>query len=307
VSGANAPDRLDCLIVGGGPAGLTAATYLARFRRRIALADCGESRARHIPVSHNCPGFPFGVAGTELLARMRDQAAQFGVEPLAARIEAIEVEEGGFLARASGAPWHARTVLLATGIRDRLPPLAGLEQAIADGVVRICAICDGYEARDERIAVFGPAERVVGHACFLRTFSSGVAAVLSAPGEPARAERERAAALGIDILPPPQALELVRDGDRVRACRMAWNGRARDFDTLYPVLGAEPKGHLASALGARRDADGELLVDAHMQTSVDGCYAAGDAVSAVNQIAVAVGHAAIASIAIHRRLAANPR
>ena len=300
-------DRLDCVIVGGGPAGLTAATYLARFRRRIVLADCGESRARHIPVSHNCPGFPFGVSGVDLLARMRRQAAQFGIEPVPARIDTLERDEGGFVASAGASRWRARTVLLASGIRDRLPRLDHLEQGIADGVVRICAICDGYEASDERIAVFGPPDRAVGHACFLRTFSRKVAVVLSEAGDIPADDRARAADFGIDVLPPPRALELVRDGGRVSACRAAWDDGERRFDTIYPVLGAEPKGHLASALGARRDADGELIVDARMQTSIEGCYAAGDAVSAVNQIAVAVGHAAIASIAIHRRLSANPR
>src|SRR6476619_442187 len=70
---------LDCLIVGAGPSGLVAATYLARFRRRIAVVDAGESRARWIPTSHNCPGFPLGVSGTRLLERLRDQACAFGV------------------------------------------------------------------------------------------------------------------------------------------------------------------------------------------------------------------------------------
>jgi len=84
-------EPLDCLIIGGGPAGLTAAIYLARFKRHVVLIDCDESRARYILVSHNCPGFPFGVSGPDLLARMRDQAAQFGIEPVAARVDALEL------------------------------------------------------------------------------------------------------------------------------------------------------------------------------------------------------------------------
>jgi thioredoxin reductase (NADPH) len=119
---------------------------------------------------------------------------------------------------------------------------------------------------------------------------------------------ERAARLGIEVLAPADSIELVRDGaSKIRACRFSWADSQREFDTVYPVLGADIKGHLASAIGARRDDDGELIVDARMQTSVDGCYAAGDAVSAVNQIAVAVGHAAIAAIAIHNRLPRNAR
>lgn len=71
---------LDALIVGAGPAGLTAAIYLARYRRRIALVDSGESRAALIPVTHNYPGFPNGISGAELLARLTEQALQYGVE-----------------------------------------------------------------------------------------------------------------------------------------------------------------------------------------------------------------------------------
>jgi thioredoxin reductase (NADPH) len=195
-------ERLECLVIGGGPAGLTAATYLARFRRHIALLDGGESRARYIPVSHNCPGFPFGVSGTDLLDRMREQAAHFGIEPVSVRIDTLETHDGGFVASGGGSIWYARTVLLATGIRDRLPRIADLEQGIADGVVRICAICDGYEAADDRIAVLGPADDVVGHACFLRTFSRQVTVVLSEAGEVSADDRERATELGIGILPP---------------------------------------------------------------------------------------------------------
>ena len=71
MSARDAEPLLDCLIVGGGPAGLTAATYLARFHRAFVLVDAGKSRARWIPESHNCPGFPFGVAGTALLEKLQ--------------------------------------------------------------------------------------------------------------------------------------------------------------------------------------------------------------------------------------------
>lgn len=298
--------RIDCLIVGGGPAGLTAATYLARFNRRVVLVDCDESRARYIPVSHNCPGFPFGVSGRDLLAKMRDQAARFGIDPVAARVEMLERCEGGFLAKSGDRAWHTSTVLLATGIKDRLPIIAELEQGIGDGVVRICAICDGYEATGDRIAVLGPPATVVGHACFLRTFSRHVCVVLSEAGDVPASERASAERLDIDILPTPQSIALDRDASaKFVSCTLSWPGSERVFDTLYPVLGSDVKGHLASSIGAARDDCGELIVDACMRTSVKGCYAAGDAVSSVNQIAVAVGHGSIAAIAIHNALPGN--
>ena len=299
-------NRLDCLIVGAGPAGLTAATYLARFRRRVALVSFGESRARYIPVSHNCPGFPFGISGTDLLAKFTTQASQFGVEAIAARVQRIEKVPSAFVVHADNQSWMTRTVLLATGIVDRLPPVAHIEKGIADSIVRICAVCDGFEAHDHSIVVYGPPASVIQHASFLRTYSHDVTVVLSEPGALRPDDRLLAIELGISVLPPPVKIKLVKNAERkIIGCNVIWPDRTAVFDSLYPVLGAEAKAGLATALGAEVDGNGELLVDAFLQTSVDALYAAGDVVSALNQISVAVGHAAIAATAIHHRLSLN--
>lgn len=292
----------DCTIVGAGPAGLTAATYLQRFRRDIVVLDAGRSRARWIPSSHNCPGFPFGVAGNELLARFRTHAEEYGATIVEASIERLRRDGDGFVAgTGDGRQWRARHVILATGVVDRLPELEGLEDAIAAGVVRLCAVCDAYEARDETIGVLAPAATAVSHAGFLRTFSRRVVAIDS-DGETADAAlRRRADGDDIRLRPRPTRLALV-DG----ACRAEFaDGDGERFDTLYPVLGADVQSGLATRLGATADDNGALIVDDRMQTSIDGLYAIGDVVSALNQISVAVGHAAIAATAVHRRLPAN--
>lgn len=296
---------LDCLIVGAGPGGLTAATYLMRFHRRVLIVDAGASRARWIPTSHNCPGFPMGVHGTTLLERMREQATGYGTEIVDGCVEQLKRgEDGTFEAIAGdGRHWRARYVILATGIVDRMPAMQGLPAAIDAGVVRLCAVCDGYEASDERIAVYGPVNDAIGHALFLRTFSSDVSVV---PLEAERVDSERARQVheaGINLYPPADAMAF--DG-RSAIVEFDEAGEQR-FNTLYPVLGGEPQAGLAQALGARCDEHGELIVDDHQQTSIDGLYAIGDVVSALNQIAVAVGHAAIASTAVHNRLPRNFR
>jgi thioredoxin reductase (NADPH) len=295
---------LDCLVVGAGPAGLTAATYLARYRRKVTVIDGGRSRARWIPASHNCPGFPFGVAGNELLQRFRTQAEEFGAVIVPAQVESLLRAGGDFVAGGGGQRWRARQVILATGVVDRLPDIDDVEQAIACGALRLCAVCDGYEARDDAIGVLGTADSALGHAEFLRTFSGRVTVLNSGTGGPADAAlRQRASAAGITLRDPPSRLQL-RDG----GCQATFaDGSGERYDTLYPVLGADAQSGLAQALGARMDDAGELQVDAHMQTSVEGLYSIGDVVSGLNQISVAVGHAALAATAVHRRLPANPR
>ena len=292
---------MDCLIIGAGPAGLTAATYLARFKRRVSIVDAGSSRARYIRVSHNVPGFPFGIAGTELLAKLRAQAEQFGVTVESDRIERIERDDREFVAHASQKQWRARRILLATGVVDEQPRIDGLDDAIERGIVRICAICDGFEAQDHRIAVYGPMEQAVRHATFLRTFSRSVTAVSTKAESDTERLHALAAESGIEIRANPRQLALDETG-----CEFLFDDEAVErFDTVYPVLGAKGQTQLAVELGAKVDATGELVVDRHMQTSVEHLYAAGDVVSGLNQVSVAVGHAAIAATAIHNSLPSN--
>ena len=303
MSAASADAILDVLVVGAGPAGLTAATYLARFHRRFVVVDAGKSRARWIPTSHNCPGFPHGIGGDALLDKLRAQAEGFGVSIEDGRIERLQRDDGGFIATAAdGRAWRARFVLLATGVVDVMPAMDGLEAGIAAHAVRLCAICDGYEASDADIAVLAPVDVGIHHAAFLRSFSRTVAVVPSEVGEPSPECARVASEAGIELLPPARSMRCDEHG-----CEVETDAGTRRFDTLYPVLGSDAQSRLASELGAAVDDNAELVVDARMQTSVDGLYAIGDVVSALNQISVAMGHAAIAASALHGRLPANWR
>lgn len=299
-----ADDPLDCVVIGAGPAGLTAATYLTRFHRRIVVVDAGTSRARWIPTTHNFPGYPFGVTGTELLRKLREQATGYGAPIVDGRIAQLQRDDDGVFEACAedGQRWRARHVILATGIVDRMPAMHGLEQAIETGTVRLCAVCDGYEASDERIAVYGPLDSAIGHALFLRTFSRDVSVVPfdAEEADAGRIEQARHARVRIH----PRACTLRYEHECVVEFE---DGAPARFDTMYPVLGSDPQVGLATALGAGCDAEGELEVDEHQQTTVDGLYAIGDVVSALNQISVGVGHAAIAATAIHNRLPRNFR
>ena len=291
---------LDCVVIGGGPGGLTAATYLARYRRSVRVFDTGCTRAAWIPKSRNCPGFPHGVGGPELLERMREQARAFGVETIASEATALRREDEGFLVRHDERELRARHVILATGCEDVMPALNGIEDAVECGAVRMCPICDAFEAIDTTIAVHGPPDTAASHASFLRTYSAKVTLVPSTP-EISPHTRSALTRDGIALTGVPDSLSF--DG---RRCVFDVDGRRQAFDVLYPMLGIISRSSLAVGAGADCDEDGALTVDRHQMTSVDGLYAIGDVVSALNQISVATGHAAIAATHVHNRLDANP-
>lgn len=294
----------DCIVIGAGPAGMTAALYLNRFHRDVTVFDAGNSRAHWIPKTHNCPGFPDGVSGDELLQRLRTQAVEYGTTVTPATAARLERVDGGFrVTDNEGEQYLGRTVLLATGIKDVLPPQPWVAEAIACGAMRLCAICDGFEASDDDLAVYGPLHSAFEHAKFLRTYSAMVALVHSDNEQVDTQLRQSAEDWGIVLMGKP--LDLLFDGKRCGF--ILESGERRDFDTIYPVLGSCSQATLAIALGASVDKENELVVSADQMTSIDGLYAIGDVVSALNQISVAEGHAAVAATAIHNVLPRNLR
>ena len=292
---------LDCLIVGAGPAGLTAAIYLARFRRRIGIYDAGHSRASYIPKTRNYPGFPDGISGDELLARLRAQAERYGARVTQGLVEGLERAGEGFIARVGEQRVAARRVLLATGVVDKAPEMDNLREAIAAGCIRLCAVCDGHEVIDRKVAVYGPAEGAHSHVLFMRTYTSDLTLLVPRGDAPLDARRRaQLESHGIRYLESPVCEISMTDARKARV-RLA-DGAEHVFETLYPALGCRVRSELAESLGARTTDGGDILVDQYLQTSVPGLYAAGDVVAALNQLSVATGHAAIAATHIHGEL-----
>lgn len=297
---------IDCLIVGGGPAGLTAALYLARYRRTALVVDEAKSRCGWIPATHNHPGFPDGINGADLLRRIRGQAERYG-----ARIERGSVRLIGRLKPAAfraeledGQVIEAATAILATGVIDDQPRLPDLFDAVQKGLIRVCPICDGYEVIDRRVGVIGHGAQGMGEALFLRTYTPDVTLLtLGQPMALSDAQRARLRGAGIAVEEQPATGVTCRD-DRVTHVILQ-DGRHCGFDTLYSALGTLARSALAEQVGAVMDEGGRLRVDHHQQTSVTGFYAAGDVVSTLNQISVATAEAAKAATAIHNALRAS--
>jgi thioredoxin reductase (NADPH) len=291
----------DCIIIGAGPAGLTAAIYLARFHLKIRLFDCGSSRAALIPCTHNHAGYPDGISGKELLARMAEQAEKYGAEREFAEVTALRTAETGFIARVGERDYPARAVLLATGVVNHRPEMddALHTEALQRGLLRYCPICDGYEVTDKRVGVIGTGDRGTNEALFLRGYSADVTLIAPQSHDLPQDRAAELDAAGIARIEGPCG------GYAIESDRIALDtaeGRL-SFDSIYPALGSRIRSGLAVQAGARAAEDGCLEVDDHQRTSVPGLFAAGDVAKGLDQISHAMGEAGVAATTIRNMLA----
>jgi thioredoxin reductase (NADPH) len=293
---------LDCLIVGGGPAGLTAAIYLARFHLDILVVDGGKSRASWIPCTRNHAGYPEGIEGKELLQRMRDQACKYGAKIETEFVTKLERTESGlFTATWGSGEATARAVLLATGVTNRRPPMDEElhDEALSRGLVRYCPICDGYEVTDRKVGVIGSDSHGVAEAIFIRSYTADV--TLIAPDKALHLKPQDSKKLteaGIDCVDgPAQAVAISKDCIVVDTAEGHYT-----FDSIYPALGSDTHTQLAEMVGADLSNDNCIRVDSHQRTSVRGLYAAGDVVIGLDQISHAMGEGGVAATTIRNDL-----
>lgn len=294
-------DVLDTLIIGGGPAGLTAAIYLARYQRKFLLVDGGKSRAALIPTSHNLAGFPDGIGGKDLLMRMTQQARKYGAPMVRGTVSQLKQINGIFIADIDGKLVLARTVLLATGVVDIEPDLPDVSDAIQRGLVHHCGICEGYESRDKRLGVIGHASSGLHEALFLRNYTNDITLLsLGSPLVLSDKERRDAKAAGIVII-EEAVTSVAIEGGKIRSLSMK-KVNCRAFDAIYSALGSRARSGVVLGLGTQLDDKGCVFTDEHQRCSTDGLFVAGDVARSLDQISVAMGEASIAATAIHNRL-----
>ena len=242
----------DCVIIGGGPAGLTAAIYLARFHLDIVVVDAGRSRALWIPETHNHAGFPDGISGTELLKRMRDQAVKYGTKCIQGRVSRItqENETAPFVVEYGHGQFETANILMATGVVNRRPAIDEdlHARALQEGRLRYCPVCDGFEVTDKNIAVIGTGQKGMAEAVFLRGFTDRVTLISpDAEHELEDSVSQQADEFGIHCINGPAVVEGIDNhGINIRI-----DTNLVAFDSVYPALGSDVNNMLAQMAGVR--------------------------------------------------------
>ncbi len=294
----------DAIVVGAGPAGLTAALYLARYRRAVRVIHDGRSRALGAPMAWNVPGFPEGIAGADLVERLMRQAELYGALIDTGRVARLAAHrDWGFQAiLADGNTLSAHGLIMATGVVTNEVQLdtGDHAEAVRSGALRYCPICDGFEHRDRRIAVLGSDLHGAAEAMFLRQYSNKVTLLPQGRVELSSRQRGELEASGV-LIEERRVLRLAHRGAGIEVT-LAGRPSALLFDTLYPALGSVPRSELLADLGVALDADGCLPSDAFSAPLIAGVYAAGDVLAGLDQISTAAGQGAAAATRLHNWL-----
>ncbi|WP_340383852.1 NAD(P)/FAD-dependent oxidoreductase [Streptomyces sp. SS7] len=297
-------DRYEVIVVGGGAAGLSAALVLGRARRRTLVVDAGEPR--NAPAAH-LQGYLTrdGMPPAEFLAKGREEIARYGVELVRDRAVAARGEEGGFaVGLASGRTVRARQLVLATGLKDELPPVEGLAERFGRDVLH-CPYCHGWEVRDRAFGVLATSPMSAHQALMVTQWSKDVTFFLHrvTEAEPADDDLRRLAAAGVRVVPGEVAGLRIED-DRLTGVRLE-DGSVHERDTLFVAPRPAPRNDLLIQLGAelRETPFGAYpVIDERGLTSVPGVWAAGNASGFAEQVVNAASRGYRAGAAINGEL-----
>lgn len=292
-------DVLDCVVVGGGPAGLTAAIHLRRYGRSVRLVDSGASRAQRIARALNVAGYPDGVVGGHLLERMRQHLRAADGHVTYDSVEDIRrCPDGRLLLRLRHGTLLARNVILCTGATDPPINLPGIDDVASAGLLRTCSWQGVGDLFGKRVGVLGNLRLGVFGAADLRK-ACAEARFIEIDCAAGKAEYS-SCHTGLGRLPGVAShVALVRNSTILVTCD---DGRTHEFDVLLAAFGARPRTYLANQLAVRLDVHGAIAIGLTGLTSADNVYAAGDVAGAPCQIDVAIGRAAMAAAAVHDSL-----
>lgn len=296
----------DVSIVGGGPAGLCAALWLARYLHRVVVVDSGDPRNWETRGINGYLGHQ-GIRSPELRALGREECAKFGVDFVDGIVDTAIGEPGELFSiqLRGGMAIKARRILLAIGIKDVWPDIPGLERCYGE-TIHVCPDCDGYETRDRKTVVVGKGRKAVGMALALTTWTSQI--VICTNGEDAEMTQvllDTLKPLNIPVLETP-IKSVAGKGGEISGIELE-GGMSLDCERLYFAIAQYPADDLGAQLGCERDKIGRLVIDDRNHTSIKNVYAAGD-IAPGPQLAIgAAASGAVAAMAIHASLVPEAR
>jgi thioredoxin reductase len=255
-------DSYDVAVVGGGPAGLTGALWLARYLHRVVLVDSGDPRNWE---TRGVNGFlgESGIKPSQLRGYGRAECEKYGVELVDDTVETATNRNGDLftLELKGGRSISARRILLAIGIKDVWPDIEGLERCYGE-TVHVCPDCDGYESGDKKVAIVGKGRKAVGMALALTTWTDKI--VVCTNGEPADISQEQCDQLGKLNIPviETKIQRVASAGKEIRGLELI-DGMPLDCERLYFAIGQYPADDLGAQLKCERDDFGLIVVDEH--------------------------------------------
>jgi len=272
------PDLYDCVIVGGGPAGISAAIYLARFNRSVIVCDHGDGRWTTREINENYLGFPDGIAAMQLRELGRRQAERFGAAFADLFVQDVQRGEGAFTVRGDNGEACGRTIILATGVQDILPEFDNADAREYFGMSLFwCITCDGYKTRGARVAIVGNDDGAATTALQFLNFTDQIALITNAPHGACRINVRKRAGLEAAGIPLYEGTITTIEGSGGRMSAVDLDdGRRVELDFMFNQQGARPNAALARQLGIVCDPQGYVRVDNEQRTNVPFVYAAGD-------------------------------
>lgn len=294
------PHVREVIIIGGGIAGLSAAIYLGRAKRDTLIIDNGKSMARWEPDVQNYLGFADGIDGRKLLRRGTQQARRYGAQIKSDEIIEAHRRRDVFRLRGRKSVYLAKRVLIATGIFHLPPKIEGVDECLGHSMF-FCKDCDGFRVQGKTVLIYGWNNEAVEYALSMLLYSSSVAIVTDA--HPQGWDRKHARWLREHEIPvyPHSICRVERKRSQIRTLLFE-DGTQIEVDALFTTRGDIYRNKIAKSLGARVDAEGQILVDECMATSVKGLYSAGCVTPANCQMIIAAGEGAKAAQAINRDL-----
>ena len=296
----------DIAIIGGGPAGLSAAIWSARYLHSVCVIDSGDPRNWETRGINGYLGLD-DVRPAQLRGKGRETCRTLGAELIDEVVLRVErrSDEDFLMCLEGGDRVTSRRVLLAIGIRDVWPDIPGLQGAYGVNA-HVCPDCDGYDARDKKVIVIGNGRRALGMALNLTTWTREI--IICTNGRPPDLDDEYCAkldALNIPVLTDP--ITRVTTDSRHIHCVALENGMQLDAEKIFFTIGQYPADDLGVQLGCERDDEGRIVIDGRGHTSVLNVYAAGDITPGPQLAIAAAAEGATAALAIHKSLVPEER